>query len=201
MGLPYKFSSTHPFLKARSGPKKLSLIGLRVCSLKGPFNREGVGPLRVSCHKNCCRSIEVHEVYLPGLKSCGPGHIKKHTPTNLGWGRFLASSLPSESGRSQAGVSLHLWRVEITAIGLTLPFAIITVFLLSLVLRARANKVVTGTAGLVDSIAVAYTALKPGGKVFVHGEFWDAVASQPMEAGARVRIAAVEGLVLKVEPE
>ncbi len=89
----------------------------------------------------------------------------------------------------------------VTAIGLTLPFAVITVFLLSLVLRARANKVVTGVAGLVDSIAVAHTALTPTGKVFVHGEFWDAVASHPLEAGARVRIASVEGLVLKVDPE
>jgi len=89
----------------------------------------------------------------------------------------------------------------VTAIGLTLPFALITVFLLSLVLRARANKVVTGTAGLLDTVAIARTALTPDGKVFVHGEFWDAVASQPVEAGARVRIAAVEGLVLKVEPE
>jgi membrane-bound serine protease (ClpP class) len=43
--------------------------------------------------------------------------------------------------------------------------------------------------------------LNPAGKVFVHGEFWDAVSSRPVEAGARVKITAVEGLVLKVEPE
>jgi membrane-bound serine protease (ClpP class) len=88
-----------------------------------------------------------------------------------------------------------------TAVGLTLPFALITVFLLSLVLRARANKVVTGASGLVDTAALAHTPLDPAGKVFVHGEFWDAVCSRPVEAGARVKITAVEGLVLKVEPE
>jgi membrane-bound serine protease (ClpP class) len=88
-----------------------------------------------------------------------------------------------------------------TAIGLTLPFTIITVFLLSLVLRARASKVVTGASGLVDTSALAHTPLNPAGKVFVHGEFWDAVSSRPVEAGARVKITAVEGLVLKVEPE
>ncbi len=88
-----------------------------------------------------------------------------------------------------------------TAVGLTLPFAAITVFLVSLVLRARANKVVTGTHGLVDSLAIARTPLDPEGKVFVHGEFWDAVASQSVEAGARVRVTAVEGLVLKVKPD
>ena len=87
-----------------------------------------------------------------------------------------------------------------TAIGLTLPFAFITVFLLSLVLRARAAKVVTGSSGMMQEIAVAHTALGPEGKVFVHGEFWDAVSSAPVPAGARVRIVAMEGLVLKVEP-
>ncbi len=88
-----------------------------------------------------------------------------------------------------------------TAVGLTLPFALITVFLLSLILRARANKVVTGSSGMMDEIAVAHTALNPAGKVFVHGEFWDAISSHPVEAGARVRITAVEGLAPKVEPE
>jgi len=88
-----------------------------------------------------------------------------------------------------------------TAVGITLPFALITVFLLSLVLRARARKAVTGTSGLVGSPAVAHTPLNPAGKVFVHGEFWDAVCSQPVETGAQVRITDVEGLVLKVKPE
>jgi membrane-bound serine protease (ClpP class) len=88
-----------------------------------------------------------------------------------------------------------------TAIAITLPFAIITVFLLSLVLQARANKVVTGTSGMVDAVATAHTALNPAGKVFVHGEFWDAISSRPVEAGARVRVIAVEGLELRVEPK
>jgi len=87
-----------------------------------------------------------------------------------------------------------------TAIGLTLPFAVITVFLLSLVIRARAAKVATGSAGMVHEIGVARTALSPEGKVFIHGEFWDAVSTVPVEAGARVRVIAVEGLRLKVEP-
>jgi len=88
-----------------------------------------------------------------------------------------------------------------TAIGLTLPFALITVFLLTLVLRARASKVTTGAPGLVGEVGVAHTPLAPAGKVFVHGEYWDAVCSRPVEAWARVRVVAVEGLLLKVEPE
>jgi membrane-bound serine protease (ClpP class) len=87
-----------------------------------------------------------------------------------------------------------------TAVGLALPFALITTFLLTLVIRARLSKVITGEAGMLGEVGVAHTALTPAGKVFVHGEYWDAVASAPVEAGARVRVTAIDGLKLKVEP-
>jgi membrane-bound serine protease (ClpP class) len=88
-----------------------------------------------------------------------------------------------------------------TAIGVTLPFTLITIFLLSLVLKARANKVVTGEAGMIGEIGVVRTALAPRGTIFVHGELWDAVSSTTLEAGSRVCVVAVEGLTLRVEPE
>lgn len=87
-----------------------------------------------------------------------------------------------------------------TAVGLALPFALITTFLLTLVIRARLSKVITGEAGMLGEVGVAHTPLAPAGKVFVHGEYWDAVCSAPVEAGARVRVTAIEGLKLKVEP-
>ncbi len=87
-----------------------------------------------------------------------------------------------------------------TAIGVTLPFALITAFLLGLVIRARRRKVVTGSVGMVGEIGKAYTDLDPEGRVFIHGEYWDAVADRKVPAGARVRVVAVDGLQLKVEP-
>jgi len=86
------------------------------------------------------------------------------------------------------------------AVGLALPFAIITSFLVTLVVRARMQKVATGVAGMVGEVGLAYTALSPAGKVFVHGEYWDAVSTEPVEAGAPVRVLEVRGLSLKVEP-
>lgn len=87
-----------------------------------------------------------------------------------------------------------------TAIGVALPFALITMFLLSLVVKARRNKVITGKQGLMEEVGEARTALAPRGKVFVHGEYWDAVASSPIEPGDHVRVVGVDGLLLKVEP-
>ena len=87
-----------------------------------------------------------------------------------------------------------------TALAVTLPFALVTSFLLTLAVRARRAKVQTGAAGMVDEIGIAYTALAPAGKVFIHGEYWSAVSSAPVEAGARVKVKSVESLALKVEP-
>lgn len=87
-----------------------------------------------------------------------------------------------------------------TAIGLALPFSAITMLLLTLAVRARRNKVETGCEAMVGQIGTALTSLAPAGKVFVHGEYWDAVASQSLAAGARVRVTAIEGLKLTVEP-
>jgi membrane-bound serine protease (ClpP class) len=92
-------------------------------------------------------------------------------------------------------------RIQLSvALGLAIPFALITIFLVTLILRARAGKVETGADGMVGEIGRAQTSLNPAGKVFVHGELWNAVSSEPVEAGARVRIAALEGLSLRVEP-
>ena len=87
-----------------------------------------------------------------------------------------------------------------TALGISIPLGIITVFLMTIALRARHNKVVTGSQGLIGEVGVAQTALTPAGKVFVHGELWDAVSSAPLAAGQGVVVRRIEGLQLQVDP-
>ena len=87
-----------------------------------------------------------------------------------------------------------------TAIAVAVPFALITVFLMSLVIKARANKVVTGASGMIDTVGVVQTPLAPQGKILVRGEYWDAIASTPLEPGVQVRVTKVDGLTLQVEP-
>src|SRR5207249_9443881 len=65
----------------------------------------------------------------------------------------------------------------LTALAVSIPLGVITAFLMSIALKARANKVVTGAQGLVGEIGIAQTPLSPQGKVFVHGELWDATSS------------------------
>ena len=86
-----------------------------------------------------------------------------------------------------------------TALAVSIPLGGVTVFLMSVALKARRNKVVTGIDGLVGEMGVAQTALTPSGKVFVHGEIWDAVAPADVAAGTRVVVRQLQGLQLKVE--
>jgi membrane-bound serine protease (ClpP class) len=89
----------------------------------------------------------------------------------------------------------------ITALVVSVPIGLIAVFLMTLVLKVRKTRVVTGSEGMVGEIGVARTPLGPTeGKVFVHGEIWNAVAKSELPAGAHVRVAAVAGLHLFVEP-
>jgi membrane-bound serine protease (ClpP class) len=87
-----------------------------------------------------------------------------------------------------------------TAIAVALPFSAITVFLLTIAVRARRNKVETGEEGMLGLTGSAITELAPAGKVFVHGEYWDAVATTPVAAGAPIRVTAIDRLKLTVEP-
>jgi len=87
-----------------------------------------------------------------------------------------------------------------TALAVSIPLGLITAFLMTIALKARRNKIVTGAQGLVGETGVAQTALSPQGKVFVHGELWDAIAPTPLPIGRLVVVRKVEGLVLTVEP-
>ena len=86
-----------------------------------------------------------------------------------------------------------------TALGVAVPFAAITMFLVSMVIKARRNKVLTGPEGMIGELGVAQTPLEPEGQVLVRGEIWTAIAPASIPAGAQVRVKDVAGLKLQVE--
>jgi membrane-bound serine protease (ClpP class) len=88
----------------------------------------------------------------------------------------------------------------ITAIAASIPIGVIAILLTTLVLRARRARVSTGSEGMIGEIGVARTAVAADGKVFVHGELWNAVASNAIAEGTSVRVTSISGLHLVVEP-
>ena len=92
-------------------------------------------------------------------------------------------------------------RVQLaTAIATGLAFGLITTFLVRIAWRARQNKVQIGPEAMVGAVGVAQEQLTPRGQIIVHGELWLAEADAPVAPGESVRVRAVDGLKLLVEP-
>lgn len=84
-------------------------------------------------------------------------------------------------------------------IPVVLGFSLIVIFLVTLVLRAHTRRSSTGREGMIGETGTARTDLEPSGKVFVHGEIWDAEAEEPVRAGEKVEVIKVlEGLKIRV---
>ena len=90
---------------------------------------------------------------------------------------------------------VKLW----TSLAVSVPLGLITVFLMSIALKARRNKIMTGQQGMIGSVGEARTDIDPEGKVFVQGELWNAHAAAPVHMGEHVVVRKVQGLELEVE--
>jgi membrane-bound serine protease (ClpP class) len=87
-----------------------------------------------------------------------------------------------------------------TALLVSVPFGLITIFLASLAIRARRNKSFTGVENMIHEVGLAATTLNPEGQILIRGEYWTAISPLPVQPGAKLRVTAVHGLRLEVEP-
>jgi membrane-bound serine protease (ClpP class) len=106
---------------------------------------------------------------------------------------FLGSLMLFEGGAPELGLS---WQVLIPTVIMVSGFFVIVA---GLVFRSQISKPRTGHKGLIGEIGLVKERLAPEGKVFVHGELWNAEAPEPIETGAKVRVVGMEHLVLRVE--
>jgi membrane-bound serine protease (ClpP class) len=94
------------------------------------------------------------------------------------------------------------------ALGITLPMAAITIFLMRLVLRSFRWRPALGHEQMLGSTGEVTETIRPlgsayegsGGMVFVQGELWRATADSEIPKGARIRVTRVNGLTLHVAP-
>ena len=90
---------------------------------------------------------------------------------------------------------VSFWPVLLPAVlGMAL-FAAVVIFGVGRTIRRRQT---AGIGELVGLLGRADTALAPEGSVFVRGEFWRARADEPVAAGERVEVLAVDGMRLRV---
>jgi membrane-bound serine protease (ClpP class) len=128
-------------------------------------------------------------LFVAEIKVASHGVLAVGGTISLVLGSLMLFSSPELYMRISLGVILP------TALAFSLFFALVV----RLAVKAHRAKPLTGERGIVGEIGHAVGPIEGEGKVFVHGEHWNAVAAAPIEAGARVRVVAVEDLTLKVE--
>lgn len=89
------------------------------------------------------------------------------------------------------------WRVLLPTLVMVSGFFVVVA---GLVFRSQVSKPKTGASGLIGEIGAVKKRIAPDGKVFVHGELWNAVAADPIPKGMTVRVIGIKNLVLEVEP-
>jgi membrane-bound serine protease (ClpP class) len=114
---------------------------------------------------------------------------------------LLGALMLVRSPLTHAGVSLGV------ALGVTVPFALIVIFLMRLVLKSRLWKPAMGREQFVGNIAEVTGALAKSvdgemfeGMVRLNGALWRAVAREQIPEGTRVRVTSFVGLTLHVVP-
>jgi membrane-bound serine protease (ClpP class) len=108
---------------------------------------------------------------------------------------LLGSVMLFDRAGGRNGIS---WTVMVPTISLVGGFFVVVA---GLVFRSRIRRPMTGESGLIGETGVVRTPLTPTGRIQVHGELWFARCRTPLTTGQRVRVTAVDGLTLEVEPE
>jgi membrane-bound serine protease (ClpP class) len=116
--------------------------------------------------------------------------------TWLGLAAFVAGSL-LVFGDVADEIDLSPWLVGSSAVAAVLFWG----FGLTVAVQSR-ERLTSTQKGLVGLVGETRGELKPDGPVFVKGTLWRGRAADgPIPAGTRVRVRAVDGLILRVQPE
>lgn len=82
-----------------------------------------------------------------------------------------------------------------TAVGTLSAFILLIGYL---VFKSQKKKPTLGIEGLVGEIGEVRVKLNPTGKIFVHGEYWNAEGNGEIAVGEKVEVVSFDGMCLKV---
>ncbi|MCL4683296.1 nodulation protein NfeD [Myxococcota bacterium] len=113
----------------------------------------------------------------------------------LGIGCMLVGGVMIFDVPEVSGIAVSFWSVLVPAVTGVALFGALVVFGLG---RTMGRPQTAGTAELVGLVGRTEEPLTPEGRVFVRGEYWSARADEPVSAGDRIEVVAVEGMRLRV---
>ncbi len=73
------------------------------------------------------------------------------------------------------------------------------VIISTLAFRAYRTRPKSGMDGLIGEIGLVKEDIDPEGLIFVHGEYWRAIAGEKIEADEKVEVEGADGLILRVK--
>jgi len=111
----------------------------------------------------------------------------------LSIGGLISMTIGSIMLFEDVGVSLKLMMPTIILVG---GFFVVVA---GLAFRAYRAKPKSGMDGLLGEVGVVKERIDLEGLIFVHGEYWRAIARERIEPGEKVEVEGVDGLVLKVK--
>lgn len=109
---------------------------------------------------------------------------------SLAVGGYVLFDVPDASD-----LSVPFWTVIAPAV---VAFALVGAVLVIAVSRSFARPQFAGAEGMVGDRAVADSDIDPRGRVFLHGEYWNAVSDESIRAGEPVEILSVDSLEVRV---
>ena len=156
-----------------------------VCLLMGfvsfqilPFNYAGLALLAIGV------ALFVAEVYVTGYGLLAAGGL-----VSFGLGALLLFDTPESDVRVGFDV----------VIASTLAFGVFFAYVIFYLIKAQRLSPQLGFEGLIGESGDAVSDIHASGKVYINGEYWDAVSDEPIGKGERVRVEeAIEGFKLKV---
>ena len=157
-----------------------------VCLLMGfvsfqvlPFSYAGIALLAVGI------GLFIAEVYVTGYGLLAVGGL-----VSFALGALLLFDTPESDVRVGFDV----------VIASTLAFGLFFAYVIFYLIKAQRLTPQLGFEGLMGEAGDAVSDIHESGKVYVNGEYWDAVSDEPIAKGERVRVVeSLEGFRLKVK--
>jgi membrane-bound serine protease (ClpP class) len=128
----------------------------------------------------------IAEVFLPSFGAIGVGGIVA----------FALGSLLLIEDTELPGFEIPYALIA----GVTAASAGFLILVLGMLVRSRRRAVVTGREEMLGATAEALGDFDAEGWARVHGEQWKVRTSRPVRRGEKLRVTAMEGLLLRVEP-
>jgi membrane-bound serine protease (ClpP class) len=94
-----------------------------------------------------------------------------------------------------SNLTVSFWNVLVPAVSAMALFGGLIVFSVG---RVMVFDQIVGVDELVGLVGKSVSPLKPDGKVFVRGEYWNAESDEDVEEGEAVEVTSIKGLRMKV---